>query len=359
MAGNVVNINSYSSVKSGRNLTKSKETGYNNLYLLLVIVILCISLISCVNKTDITDKKVSLADSLNLELIFHSGFEPGSGIIKPANHKYYIQGIDSSFNTHNDWIENLDNYPKIGRFLIEVKEGTEDDRYAAIVDDPKQPSNKVLKFWLKHPHELIDANRKKGRVQGIIRQNSGLTEVYQKINLLLSDDFNILKTFPDSFSWLTIFEMWNDNSWGGSIDSEYPFRVTLGIRKVDEGVVDSLFFMLKGQTRDDSGSEDIWKETNMNFSLPIDEWFTLEVYMKEGDRNSGRFVVTATLHGVHQVLFDITNYTFHPDDPVFDDGFPSFNPMKLYTSEDLVNFVDKNGGALQIFWDDFELYGNK
>ncbi|MFT6679410.1 MAG: hypothetical protein ACJAZG_002090, partial [Granulosicoccus sp.] len=35
-----------------------------------------------------------------------------------------------------------------------------------------------------------------------------------------------------------------------------------------------------------------------------------------------------------------------------------FNPMKLYTSDELLNYMIANNGILQIYWDDFKLWKN-
>ncbi len=327
--------------------------------LFLILISACTLIISCTDNENEggnnNNGALSFPDSLGLNLIFHSGFEPGTEIAKTKPHRYDIEGTDYSFDTLNNWYNNLKEYPNIGRFVIELKDGTENDRFAAIVDDPTGVSNKVLQFWLKHPHEIVNETTKKGRVQASMSNNVDLTEVYQKIRLFIHEDFNILKAYPKSFAWMGVFEVWNDPNWG--VEGDYPFRFGLNIKKAEKDTVESFYFRVKGQTRDNSGPETLWEETNYDYPVPVGEWFTLETYMKEGDANNGRYYVAITSDkDVKTVLFDITDYTYHPSDPNFTDGFPFFNPMKLYTSDDIVNFVDENGGTLQFFWDDFELY---
>ena len=41
------------------------------------------------------------------------------------------------------------------------------------------------------------------------------------------------------------------------------------------------------------------------------------------------------------------------------DGITDFNPMKLYTSKGLIDFMRSKGKTLQIYWDDFKLWKNK
>ncbi|MCF6226865.1 MAG: hypothetical protein L3J22_11280, partial [Xanthomonadales bacterium] len=70
----------------------------------------------------------------------------------------------------------------------------------------------------------------------------------------------------------------------------------------------------------------------------------------------GRFILAVTPDsGVRQIIFDVTNFTHHPDDNN-PDGLSCYNPMKLYTSGATVDYVRNHNGVLQIYWDDFELW---
>ena len=81
--------------------------------------------------------------------------------------------------------------------------------------------------------------------------------------------------------------------------------------------------------------------------------------MKEGNKETGRFYMAITPDGgSKQVVFDVTNFTHNTQDPA-PDGFTGYNPMKLYTSKEVVAFMKSNGKTLQIYWDDFKLWKNK
>jgi len=41
------------------------------------------------------------------------------------------------------------------------------------------------------------------------------------------------------------------------------------------------------------------------------------------------------------------------------DGVTDFNPIKLYTSKPLIDYMRGQGKTLQIYWDDFKLWKNK
>ena len=59
-----------------------------------------------------------------------------------------------------------------------------------------------------------------------------------------------------------------------------------------------------------------------------------------------------------QVVFDVADFTHNTTDPV-PNGFTGYNPMKLYTSKEVVAFMKSQGKTLQLYWDDFKLWKNK
>ncbi|NCC71695.1 hypothetical protein EOM09_09055 [bacterium] len=99
----------------------------------------------------------------------------------------------------------------------------------------------------------------------------------------------------------------------------------------------------------------IWREVS-KVPVPIGEWFELEYYIKEGNNNDGRFVLSIRKDGQKkQKIFDITNWTHHSK-ATYTDGFQSIDPLKMYTSNDITDHIRNRGGALQFYWDDFRFY---
>jgi hypothetical protein len=91
----------------------------------------------------------------------------------------------------------------------------------------------------------------------------------------------------------------------------------------------------------------------------VEKWFTLEYYYKEGDAQNGRFWMAIQPEGGKQeVIFDLTRVTHNSKDPN-PDGVTEFNPIKLYTSKQLIDYMKSQGKTLQIYWDDFKLWKNK
>lgn len=291
------------------------------------------------------------------ELIFQSGFESDCKVIM-RNNDSDIVGADQTLSTNNDWVADLDNHPDIGNFNIQYQGGDSTMRYARIIPEPGNPSNHVLQFWLNKPN-VGDAS--KGRIQGNIYGNQGLKEIYQSVRVFLTDDFNAVRAYPKSIYWLTIAEFWNNITW--SQDVPFGFRITLGIGKPDVGEGD-LYFILDAQDCElfDDGRQKyttIWAETNQEVKVPIGTWFTMDYYYKEGDDKNGRFYLSiAPDGGERQVVLDVRKITHHTQDPA-PDGLGHFNPIKLYTSKELINYMYSQDKTLEIFWDDLKLWKNR
>jgi hypothetical protein len=296
-------------------------------------------------------------------LLFNSGFEAGSRIEHgkdPFRSDDDIVGLDQSVSPPNDWVEDIDNSSRLGRFSLQYQGGDTTMRFARIVPEPGNPNNKVLHFWMQYPN--VD-NGSKGRIQANIYENrnqrmEGIKELYQSVRLFLHEDMEVVKSYPDKISWLTILEVWNNIQW---IDDPYPYRLTVGIVK-PSAERRELYFMVDAQDyiyRTDTTRGryvTLWHDMNQKVPVPIGQWMTLEYYMKEGNDETGRFYMAMTPEGGQkQVIFDIKNYTHNSWDPN-PDGITLWNPLKLYTSRQLIHYVREQGKALQVFWDDFEVW---
>lgn len=289
------------------------------------------------------------------ELIFQSGFEPDSKVVARGADAD-ITGTDHSLPDHSDWTA-FDNHPDIGNFSLQFQGGDSTQRFAKIIPEPGNLSNHVLWFWLNEPN----VEGSKGRIQANLYGNKGMKEFYQSERIFLPSDFNAVRTFPNKIDWLTIAEFWNNITWSQTVP--YRFRITLGIGKPVAAESD-LYFIIDGQDCDlfPDGSQKyttLWNETNRQVKVPIEKWFTLEYYYKEGNAENGKFYMTIQPDGeAKQVIFDLTRITHNTQDPN-PDGVTDFNPLKLYTSKQLINYMHEQGKTLQIYWDDFKLWKDK
>ncbi|NQX58648.1 carbohydrate-binding protein [Paenibacillus qinlingensis] len=223
---------------------------------------------------------------------------------------------------------------------------------------PAYSSNKVLHYWMKNG-VIPDGSYNKGRIQANIYDESGnpqqlLNEVYYKVRLKLHPDMQKLESYSNAIPWLTLAEFWNDGTWYGS---SYPFRVTFGLNKdANAGSNKPLYFEVNAEKMDTNPRVELWQAEAKSFPISYNQWITLEFYYKKGNATSGRFYVAATPDGgSRQVLFDVKNWTYHPNNPS-PVGLANFNPFKLYTGDWLIDHVRNNGGIMQLYWDNFELW---
>ena len=295
----------------------------------------------------------SSCENGNQELIFQSGYENCTG--SPADAHTDITGADLSFSENNDWNIDLNGNSNIGNFFIYYEGGASSQRYAKIIQEPGNPSNSILHYWLNQAYiPYGNSGSLKGRIQATIQGNN-FCEVYFKQRLQVHTDLEALQNATEAFGWLTIQEFWNNLP-----DEAYPFRISVNIVK-PTATVNGLYLRVTGQTKitGDDAWQDVWTTTDNTFMIPLGQWFTIETYFKEGDSNTGRFqlIVTDQTGNTFNVA-TVTNYTYHPDDPN-PDGLGTFNPMKLYCPDRLIAPMNSIGKTIQLYWDDFEFWINK
>jgi hypothetical protein len=291
----------------------------------------------------------------NEELLFQTGFN-GTTLTNGAYKNVEFSGVDSELADHNDWTDFINN-PSVGYVEVGYEDGEDNQRLAEIKDDPDSVGNKVLSFKINEPH-IKEGSHQKGRVQLSVNDNQCIREIYQTVRLKLHPDMAYLKEWNERMPWLTLFEFWNNATWS---NEKKTFRVTVNLFKDAEGPVDEIHFHAKADHQKCNVCEwkGDWEEEADHFSVPFGVWMELELYLVEGDESNGRFYMSVTPEGgTKTVLFDITNRTHHENEKC-PDGFTHFQPMKLYTSDAVINYMKEGGKNLEIFWDDWKLYRNK
>ena len=306
-----------------------------------------------------------LAPAPVAELMFNSGFEPGTAIYSNNPQFSGFKGVDLSVPKPNDWLNDFLKRPDMVKFEVDYEQGDSTKRSADIVPDPVNPNNKVLRFSIFKPNVVLPESQvrvingivfdKKARIQ-MDMYGRGLKEVFQSVRLYLPPDFNILvnSEFPGEGDWITLFEVWNRTA-----AYDYPFRFGIGLNKGAYKVGSPLYYRAEAQKIVDKKFVNIWSRVNTAFPVPIGKWVTLEYYIKEGHKDTGRFYFAVTPDGGSKtVVFDLKGDTCHPDDPN-PDGLFLINPLKLYTSGHLVDVMNAAGGTMQVYWDDFKFWKNK
>ncbi len=240
--------------------------------------------------------------------------------------------------------------------FIGYEAGKPFDRMAEIVPDPTNPSNKVLRYWMKNAR--VPGQRKghyKGRIQLNVNKTK-FTEFSQRYRMYIPSDLELYRSYPKENGWFNFTELWF-----GAPDHPYRFKIALNIGK-REGVGQPLLFLASGASRIGGRPKhgkwkDEWFEVNSDFEIPTGKWLNLELGYKQGDKASGRFFMSVQEDGqdTKKTLFDITDWTYNPKAkrPV---ALTMINPLKLYTSSRIVDHVRNNGGVSQIYWDDLEMW---
>lgn len=290
------------------------------------------------------------------ELMFQTGFN--NATLADGEHQdAFLEGTDNQWAAPNDWTT-FANHASIGSLQITYEDGDNTQRYCQLVPNPNGViGDTVMEFRLMQAH-INEGTHKKGRVQLDLMDNNCLREIYQKVRLQLDADFNFLRTWSEKVDWLTLFEFWNNADW---TKEKHAFRVSVNLFK-QAGDTSALHFHVKGDKKPNCYAckwQKVWEQEQTNFSVPIGEWMDVELYLKEGDEQTGRFYMAITpQNGSKQIIFDIYNYTQHPNEDC-PDGFTNFQPMKIYTSQQLIDYMNNNNKRLSVYWDNWQLYRNK
>lgn len=287
------------------------------------------------------------------KLVFQSGFEGTTEVVEEGGNDFgapyeKLTGYDNTFTEKSNWDADWTN----GRMQVQYTGGDATKRFAKVVEDPTQASNKVLHFWLNDSW-TADAGAQKARIQtNLYGINPGYKEFYQSVRVYLTEDFRALTTYPSAVKWCTLSEFWNNEWWDNKPNG---FRISLGVGKPSAAVSD-LSFLLSAEN---SGQVLVWNADNTYLKVPIGKWFTMEYYYKEGNKDTGRFWMAITPDGeATKVVFDVHDFTHNTADSS-PDGVTGFNPLKLYTGDYILNHVKAQGKTLQIYWDDYKFWKDK
>lgn len=281
-------------------------------------------------------------------LVFQTGFGGTTAVTTQADGTERMTGRDDSA-PHGDFAADLATIGT-GQPRINYTGGTAKQRQATIATDPTNPSNKTLRFVLREPYAASEGERKARAQLELYGLKPGLREFRQSVRVYLGSGFKLIETYPGRVNWLTIGEYWNNEWWDPK--EPYGFRITVGVGKADSNTHTLNLFV----EAEDKGQIGIWKVSKPDAIVTVGQWFTLETYFREGDRDTGRFALAMTPDGgTRRVLYDGRSFTQNTHDPA-PNGVTGFNPLKLYTSAASVDYVRSKGATLEIDWDDYKLW---
>lgn len=270
------------------------------------------------------------------ELLFNTGFA-GTTVERRSDVSDRLTGVDPDFASLSAW-EGLSAHPAIGSFWINYEAGTTAQRYAMIADDPDPAvdGNPVLMFKIISPH-IVEGDHQKGRVNAYLEDLTDMGNLSQSVRLFLHPDMAALKDWSATVNWLTLFEFWS---------TDY-FRISVSLYK-PAGPADRLRFRVSCTTRWALGAwTQQWLET-AEYAVPFGRWMTIELAARAGDADTGTFSMAVTdADAGRLVLFNLARLTGNPE------GYTGFNPMKLYTSDALIEYMSASNKALEVYWDDW------
>ena len=256
---------------------------------------------------------------------------------------------------------------RLGPPTLQFEGGDDRQRQARVVADHQQPGQRVLEFEVVEPNVVLDAEadpdrtartrrpERKARVQMNVYGNDGVAEVYQSVRMRLDDGFEALAALPQAFDWLTLSEWWNNAGWTGE---PHAFRITVDLANRGVGGRAGLYLHARATAKPAGGarwSEMVWAAAAGDWSLPVRQWMTVETWYRDGDAAQGRFVLAVTPDGgQRRVLLDVHDATRHPLTTVVD-GLRHFNPLKLYTSQALLEAVRRTAPRLAVQWADLDI----
>lgn len=272
------------------------------------------------------------------ELLFHTGFG-GSSISEKNATADNISGTDTGFAEKSTW-ESIVDGRWITNAFINYEAGDRSQRRATIEEDPMGGSNQILKFKIAEPH-IVEGDHRKGRVSAVLETRE-LYEIRQSVRLYLHPDMANLESWDKKVDWLTLFEFWCTGN----------YRITISLHK-EESVGEKLRFKASCGHKNLFGTfTEEWSEKNPSYEVLFGKWMTIDLAIKLGDPSSGNISMMAS-DDAHQdiPLFDCTRAFGNSQ------GFTIISPMKLYTSDRLIDFMKSNGWNLELCWDDWAFHG--
>lgn len=235
-----------------------------------------------------------------------------------------------------------------GSVLLQYQGGNLSQRSAKPLFFSKDRGS-VLEFSLKQAN-LSDKIR--GRVQLIFFRMTANKAMRIRVKVYFPSSMKHLQSLGKDLNWLVVSEWWNDPDWDGS---KFPFRISTNV--INNEKAPGLSLEVTAETKSPSANKwdsTVWSRRAEGFIIPYDRWINLEYVVVEGNKESGRFVFSASIGGEKLIKYiDVSNFTHHPLDKN-PNGFADFHPLKLYTSKQVIQHMEKLGG-LRLLWDDIEI----
>jgi hypothetical protein len=226
--------------------------------------------------------------------------------------------------------------------------------FQEMTTDPNDGVTKVMKATILDDDPNEDGTT---RAQTSLRfEEATDLEVYHTSHrMYLSPEIAKLEDYSEKIVWFTIVEIWNKHNplWDGSSSGSARWNIALHKEK---GTGTPLHWEIEGEYMQPK-RELFWDHENKTIPVPLGQWFTLDVYMKRGEGENGRFTVKIKLDGgTEQTIVDVldsTIYPGHPELPIY-----SWQFFKLYLDDVYLDYMHANGKKVYAFYNDFTWHKN-
>lgn len=293
-----------------------------------------------------------------MQRIVSTGFAPDVRLV-PWLTEQRLSGVDRSRPDSTDLDAFEADSPHRG-LNIQTMGGDEQQRRAVITADPATLDRQALCFEIRAANEA-SALGKKGRVQCCLYGTRRYTALTQQVRLYLDGSLCLLRGWSQQATdmltnWFIVQEYWFAPGWLGG---PYPFRISLSLYW-NPAEHNRIHFLVHGQPGNPDPTATgygvwlpaTWEQVQRDYTVPLGRWLTLRTSYRMGDAGSGRFTYEVREDGASwETIFAIADWTYSPLSPV-PVPLQHFNPIKLYTSGEVVDFLRSHGGCCRCWWSD-------
>lgn len=271
-------------------------------------------------------------------LLFQTGFA-GTSVASSGTQTATFSGTDPDYTELSAWA-GLEGGDRIDAFFINYEAGTASQRFAAIAVDPEDALNPVVQFRINEPH-IYEGAAMKGRVSAIMEGLKGVYGFSQTIRLRLDPSLSVLGAWDKKIDWLTLFEFWC-----GQDD-----RLTVSLYK-DAGAGQPIRWRFTKDHMGWFGWIRDWEAVAAGHDIAFGTWMKIGLAAKVGEEGKAGAWLGIEEGGSWTTVLESTKAIGKPS------GFTKLNPMKLYTSDHLIDYVSGSGATLEVLWDDWRLWLN-
>lgn len=267
-------------------------------------------------------------------LLFKSGFEGNINIIPFDGNKETISGTDSE--TKFSWDTDLP--AEKAQFLYLTGNESPKPYVENRIERVIGPDGKLTNALYMEVKKDYSSDNLITRNEFQLFLSPELQQSYISYSMKLQD--NDLDAWPNKDAW-RVFMEWKEPGIDHSSEGTNNYRFNLSINADREQIHWS------GKTQQVQPSRlDEWSAHNKEVSVPLGEWFDIEVFWRKGDEDEGRlwFAVNG------EEIFDFHGRTQHakrPQDLMF------WSIFKLYTGQDALQI-----GSVYQWIDDVEIHSD-